>query len=283
MTRARVRLTILSFALSSAGHLPAQEIATLQRSDGHTLRIKVSPPATPSCRGIAVLSHGAGGSEEGLAYLANAMSQDGYLAVVMGHEESGRAALRRQLLRNGIRGGLAELVSDTGAYAGRLMDVAATRAWALERCTGKEAVLLGHSMGAATVMLEAGARNGVGATGANAFDAYVALSPQGVGRLFPSGAWSGLRKPVLSITGTRDAELGGASWQKRTEAFAGMSPGCKWLAVVDGATHLDFGGRGGAPGVEDLTVQTVRAFLRGARFGNCAAPPPTRGIDVQVK
>jgi len=279
-------MRIAVFALALAGFLaspaPPQQVLTLTRADGQSLRIKPYT-AAGACRGIAILSHGAGGSEEGLAYLAQAMVEDGYLAVVIGHQESGRQALRQRVRGAGIRGGLAELVSDTAAYRGRVMDVAAARQWASARCSGKESVLLGHSMGAAAVMIEAGARNNVGVRGANAFDAYVALSPQGIGQLFPRGAWSGIRRPVLSITGTRDTGLGGATWQARTEPFTGMSPGCKWLAVVDGATHMDFGGRGGAPLVEALTVQTIRAFLRGARFGDCAAPPRVQGIEVQAK
>lgn len=283
MSRAQLLLAGVVITLAMPAPSVGQESIALRRADGQLLRIRSSPAATGTCRGIAILSHGAGGSEEGLGYLAQAMAADGYLAAVIGHPESGAPALRQRVRDAGIRGGLSSLASDTAAYRGRLMDVAAARAWASARCKGKESVLVGHSMGAATVMMEAGARNGVGAEGADAFDAYVALSPQGVGALFPPGAWSRIHRPVLSITGTRDIALGGASWQRRTEPFAGMSPGCKWLAVIDGATHLDFGGRGGAPLVEDLTVQTIREFLRGVRFGNCAAPAPTRGIALQVK
>jgi predicted dienelactone hydrolase len=261
---------------------PAQDVLALTRADGQTLRIKPYP-ARDGCRGIAILSHGAGGSEEGLAYLAQAMAEDGYLAVAIGHHESGRQALRQRVRGAGIRGGLTELVSDTVAYRGRLMDVAAARQWAAARCTGTESVLLGHSMGAATVMIEAGARNNFGVTGADAFDAYVALSPQGAGLMFPANAWSNLQKPVLSITGTRDTELGGSSWETRKEPFANMPPGCKWLAVIDRATHMDLGGRGLTPRVQPLAVQTVRAFLAGVRAGHCAQPPTARGIDVQTK
>jgi predicted dienelactone hydrolase len=259
MRAAQLLTAGVALALAIPAPIVGQETISLPRADGRSLRIRSFPAALGTCRGIAILSHGAGGSEEGLGYLARAMAADGYLTAVIGH------------------------VSDSAAYRGRLMDVAAAREWAVARCKGKESVLIGHSMGAATVMMEAGARNGVGVAGADAFDAYVALSPQGTGSLFPSGAWSRIHRPVLSITGTRDTGLGGASWQRRTEPFAGMLPGCKWLAVIDGATHLDFGGRGGAPLVEDLTVQTIRAFLRGVRFGKCAAPAPTRGIELQVK
>lgn len=278
MTAARALVVLVC----AAGIARAQALTTFPRADGATVRARVYRP-TDLCRGIAVLTHGAGGSEDGLAYLGAAMARDGYLSVVVGHQESGRQALRREVGARGLRAGLVEMVSDTAAYTGRLMDVAAARTWAVPQCAGAAAVLLGHSMGAATVMIEAGARNGMGVRGADAFDAYVALSPQGTGTLFPRGAWSGIHKPVLNITGTRDAPLNGGSYRTRTEAYAGMSAGCKWLAVVDGATHMDFGGRGGAPLVEDLTVRTVHAFLTGARFGTCTPPPAERGVTIDSK
>ncbi len=279
---ARSLVVMASMLVGIASPVRGQEVLTLARADGQVLRLKPYAPAG-TCRGIAILSHGAGGSEDGLAYLAEAMARNGYLAAVIGHQESGRRALRRRIIGSGIRGGLTGLVGDTTAYAGRLMDVAAARQWASARCPGKESVLLGHSMGAATVMIEAGARNSFGVRGVNGFDAYVALSPQGAGLIFPANAWSELRKPVLTITGTRDTELGGSSWETRKEPFANMPPGCKWLAVIAGATHMDLGGRGTSRRAQELAARMVHTFLDGARAGNCAAPPYEPGIDVQVK
>jgi dienelactone hydrolase len=134
----------------------------------------------------------------------------GYLAVVVGHLESGRSALRETVRGNGVREGLAELITDPNAYWGRFMDIAAAKQWAEAKCTGDESVLVGHSMGAATAMLEAGARSQLGLNGSNAFNAYDALSPKNTGSIFPQNAWAYLTRPVLSLTGTRDNELGGA-------------------------------------------------------------------------
>ena len=144
-------------------------------------------------------------------------------------------------------------------------------------------MLVGHSMGAATTMMEAGARNRLGMAGANTFDAYIALSPQGVGSIFPPGAWSAIDRPVLSITGTRDDELGGGSWRTRTEPYANMPPGCKWLAVIDGATHMNLAGNGMSRQTQALAVQVIGAFLEGVRQGDCRAPAKQVGIDVQAK
>jgi len=137
-------------------------------------------------------------------------------------------------------------------------------------------------MGAATVMMEAGAANKPGIAGKDVFDAYVALSPQGPGEIFPADAWKTIHKPVLTMTGTRDSGLDGA-WETRTEPFKNMPAGCKWLGVVDGATHMNFAGAGMSGKTETLTLKTIRAFLSGVHRGDCAPPAQEEGMNLQSK
>ena len=261
----------------------ASEALQLQRQDQKFLQATAYAPAAATCRGVAIISPGAGGTEQGYRYLGEALSSIGYLSVVVGHQESGRRALREHLRGNGLREGLAELITEPDAYRGRFMDIAASVKWAERRCNSREKLLIGHSMGAATVMIEAGARNKVGVQGTDSFNAYIALSPQGIGSIFPGNAWSGIRRPVLLITGTRDTELGGASWETRTEPFRNMPPGCKWLGVIDGASHLNFAGIGMSRKTETLTVQTISAFLDGLRAGDCRPRGQVAGLDISTK
>lgn len=189
------------------------------------------------------------------------MAQEGFLSVVVGHPESSLRSVRRQASGEGLRAGLAELVTDPAAYAARFQDIDAAKAWARARCAQGPAVLAGHSMGAATVMLTAGARNRLGVAGVDDFDLYVALSPQGPGTIFPEHAWSGIQKPVLSITGTQDTELGGAPWQHRLEPWKSMSAPCKWAAVLDGASHMNLGGRDPSDRTQRQVARVVGSFL----------------------
>jgi len=261
----------------------AQETVSLIREDQNVTAVLAYAPKLVVCSGIAVVSPGAGGSEHGYRYLGEALSALGYMTIVTGHQESGARVLREHLLRDGIQRGLAKLITDPNAYRGRLMDVAAAQRWAFERCGSSKSILIGHSMGAATVMLEAGARNNVGASGANSFSAYIALSPQGSGLIFPENAWAHIKAPVLMLTGTRDTELGGASWETRTEPFKSMATGCKWLGVIDGATHMNLAGIGRSRSVEVLTTQTITAFLDGVHRGDCRLEKPIEGIEIQTK
>ena len=276
MIRLGLATLLVSLALGASG----ESSVTVTRQDKAQVPMTVYSPSG-DCRGTAIISHGAGGSEQGYSYLGKYLAGEGWLAIVPGHKESGRAALRGHMRGANVREGLGALVADPAAYQGRLMDIKAARLWANDHCKASAAILVGHSMGAATAMIEAGAKNNLGVKGSDGFDAYIALSPQGHGSIFPADAWKGISKPVLTITGTNDGELGGESWKVRTEPFANMAPGCKWLGVVDGATHMNFAGRGSAS-AEALTLQTIGAFLAAQGHG-CKAPQVARGIEVQVK
>jgi len=246
------------------------------------------------CAPLAVISHGAGGSEEGYSYLAQAMANLGYTTLVMGHKESGAAAMRADIMQDGLKGGVKALVADPNAESARLLDVGAALNWAESQCKapGKIPfkVLLGHSMGSETVMLEAGAKNIISVqsppAGQNRFDAYVALSPEGPGVVFAEGAWSGIKKPLLILTGTRDQALEGGP-ESRLEPWKNL-PGsdshCQWQGVIDGATHMNFAGVGlGKQKVEPLVTNTIQQFLAGVRKQSCILPPSTNQIKLQAK
>ena len=252
-----------------AGH--AQQLVHAPRQDGAQTPLRIYAPGGSGCAPLAVISPGAGGSEDGYKYLAEALRDDGWRVIVMGHKESGGAALRSDMRQSGIKGGLRDLVTDPAAYNGRMMDIAAALQWARTICRAPFSALLGHSMGAATVMMEAGAQNKMGVKSPDRFDAYVALSPEGPGSIFPEKAWTGIHKPLLILTGTRDKALEG-NWQSRTVPFESLPTGCKWLGVIDGASHMNFAGIGFAGTTEKLTLLEAKTFLDGVRGGKCGLP-----------
>ena len=277
--------SVAVLVLLAAMEACAQEVEVISflRQDQKPVLVTAYSPRRAGCLGVAIISPGAGGSEKGYQYLGEAISSLGYLAVVVGHQESSRQALREHLRGNDLREGLSKLIKDPNAYRGRFMDIAAAKEWASFRCNAPESVLIGHSMGAATAMIEAGARNKLGLKGTDSFNAYIALSPQGTGSIFPQNAWAEIKRPVLSLTGTRDHELGGASWQTRTEPYMNMPAGCKFLGVIDGATHMNFAGLGMSRRIETLTTQVIGSFLDMIHRGDCRTPKQSRGLDIQSK
>ena len=252
------------------------------RSDGAYAELHVfRPPA--ACSGVAVLSPGAGDDRDALAWLGRALSQYGWLAVTMAHKESGRDSLRERVRNGGLRDGLLALTTDPEAYDDRFEDAGAALHWARTQCRAGPSVLVGHSMGAVTVMIEAGAKNKLGLDSDDRFDGYIALSPQGSGPIFPAGAWHDVHKPVLLVTGTRDAPLDG-KWQTRTEPFADLPPGCHWQAVVDNATHFNFAGFGYGHGdIEAKVLPIIQRFLDNVRAHRCAVPTPASGVKFEAK
>lgn len=270
----------------------AQQRVDAPRSDGHTTPLLVyqAVGTGSGCASLAIVSHGAGGSENGYRYLAEAMSREGFTTIVMGHRESGLAALRADMMADGIHNGIQALVADANAEQARLLDVSAALKWADRQCHAPFRVLLGHSMGAETTMLEAGARNMIGVTsppaGRDRFDAYVALSPEGPGVVFPDHAWSGIHKPMLILTGTRDQSLKGGPEARLIPwtGLPGTSGRCQWEGVIDGATHMNFAGAGlGHERVEPLITQTIHSFLDGVRGGSCRLPAAVPGIALKSK
>lgn len=274
--------TVLLFLCDSA---QAQQRIEVPRADGATTPLIVyEPKASNGCAPLALLSHGAGGSEQrNLHYLGEALAHDGWRAVAIGHRESGMEPLRADMRADGFKGGLVDLVTNADAYKARFMDVDAALKWSASQCRAPFKALVGHSMGAITVMLEAGARNKLGVSAKGGFDAYVALSPEGPGIVFPDGAWQPIKAPMLLITGTKDKGLDG-DWRWRTQAFDGLGTGaCRALAVFDGATHMNFGGLDVADHYKTRVAALVTQYLDGLRGGRCPALTSTPGMTLRMK
>jgi predicted dienelactone hydrolase len=274
-------LALASFSFFAAAAGGAENLM-LVRADGAQVPVRVYGVAAASCKGVAVISPGAGGTEQGLAYIAKALSGDGWLSVVAGHKESGPSVLRADMQGADLKAALLKMTTDRSAYEARWMDIAAALDWARPRCDRHFAALVGHSMGAATVMLEAGAGNKLNLAGKDRFDAYVALSPQGPGSIFPEDAWSKITKPVLMLTGTGDKALEGA-WTTRTVPYDVMPAGCKWLGVIDGATHMNFAGSGFSHKTEKLTIHAAQTFLDALAAGKCGTLADEEGISFKHK
>lgn len=272
---------MLFLGVLASGFSSAQELITLTRQDKHNVPVQVYKPSNP-CVATAIISTGAGGSENGYEYLAEFLRLQQFLVLVVGHKESGSAVLSPMILEKGLIPALSELITTPSAYQARFMDINAAKEWANHHCNASLNVLIGHSMGAATAMIEAGANNQLGLKGTDSFDAYVALSPQGVGSIFVPDAWKAIKKPMLLLTGTKDNELNG-TWETRKDAFASLPVGCKWLGVIDGATHMNFAERSFSGRTESLVTKTTLAFLNGVTAKNCAMPESLKGMSLQVK
>jgi predicted dienelactone hydrolase len=107
----------------------------------------------------------------------------------------------------------------------------------------------GHSYGAFTAMLVAGAKTFSTpplSMGDPRVTAAIAMSPQGVSanRGLTAESWHGVKVPMLYMTGSQDMGVGkeeDPAW--RRTAFTNSPPGDKYFVEIEGANHLSFTGR----------------------------------------
>ena len=240
-----------------------------------TVPVLLRLPSRPDPAPVVVLSHGLGGSRNGLAFLGTALAAAGYAAVHLQHHGSDDA------LWDGAadpRASMVAALTDVNAALARLGDVsfaldqvAAGREPALRgRTNADRMAAAGHSYGAWTVAHMLGERLPLGGWGLNLPDkrlrAGIELSPIPPIGVAPDAAFAAISAPILYVTGTEDHGWGAADWQARTVGYrTATSPAV--LAVLDGARHASFAGEPGAgpywndPRFQDRTARLSVLFL----------------------
>jgi dienelactone hydrolase len=228
------------------------------RADGQTIEANILPAPGHSCAPLAIVSHGLGGTKDSNFQLATTLNRSGYRVIVPTHAESGPRQLISSLRPSagGLISGIAKAASSTEAHRYRMADVNAVLTVEEKRCHIPHKLLAGHSMGAQTTLLEAGAKSSTGIVGRDRFDIYVAVSAAGEGtEFFPSGSMRSVRKPTMVITGTLDESVAGP-FQTRLSTYHAIPSEKKRLAIIQGANHLDLGGRSDAVGAMVGTLAT---------------------------
>ncbi|MEX0957021.1 MAG: hypothetical protein WDZ83_17630 [Rhizobiaceae bacterium] len=134
-----------------------------------------------------------------------------------------------------------------------------------------KSAITGHSFGAYTSQLIAGAEIDVPDKGAvnfkdERFSAAILLSAQGRDQQgLRQGSWDGISGPMLNVTGTRDGGAKGQDWHWKVEPFEFAPPGDKYLALLTDADHY-LGGiavpqQMPVPTHLDAVLQITLAFL----------------------
>jgi predicted dienelactone hydrolase len=284
-----MRLDLIAFASFSVVSAAAVAPASAQTTGAIAPKVSaegafaVYEPASSKegCAPLAVISRGLGAGQNPMRTLAQSLAQQGWRVIVMRHLEGGRAVFQGRLLRQGRLQPRTGDEADPAALRTRAGDVDAALELADKVCQAPFKALIGHAVGSTTALIEAGAKTRFsGLEGKNRFNAYVALSPAGQGQIFGPGAWAGVTRPAMVITGTRDRVSGGAT-RARTAAFDGMPPGGKRLAIIAGATHFALGGNGSTV-VRQKVGTLVSDFLSQIRAGGLK-PTTTPGVEIRDK
>ncbi|MFT8244098.1 alpha/beta hydrolase family protein [Roseomonas sp. BN140053] len=253
---------------------PEQRVVWRDAARNRDIPVLIREPAGSEPAPAVLISHGLGGSRDGLGYLGRALAEAGFLAIHLQHVGSDDSLWRG----GGDRLALAAAALDVQGAVNRLGDVLFALDHLPERADPRSLAIAGHSYGAWVVQAMLGERLPGGGRGLRLPDprlkAGVALSPIPAQGLPPRLAYAGFVAPMLFVTGTADdGFIEGVRAVQRREPFeGGQNPAA--LAVLAGAVHASFADEQGAgarwadPTFHARTAGLAVAFLRGVLNGD---------------
>ena len=242
---------------------------------------------SPARLPLVVFSHGIGGSRRGYTWLGQHIARHGIASLHLQHVGSDRTLWRGSVF--GLVGRLQGAAQEEEAVA-RVQDLRFALDTLLAgelsaRIDPQRIVAGGHSYGANTTLLAAGARVArqsgvVDLADARVRAAIVISAPPFYGEDDPRRILASVAVPSLHVTATEDViripgYFSGA--EDRVKVFEATGSARKWLAVYEGGSHsmfTDRRGTGGAalnPRVKLATQGLVLAFLREVFEGDRSA------------
>lgn len=291
---ALLSLLLLAPMLAASSHAPAggdadaglragyrvQDLDWFDPARDRAVPVKLFWPDAARTRTVplVVFSHGIGGSREGYSYLGKHWAANGYASLHLQHAGSDR---------NVWFGNPLEMVSrlQNAAREGEAMDRARDLSFALDQVLGGEwaprldarrIVAAGHSYGANTTLLVAGAQVEREGRALSFRDpriqaAVIISAPPFYGETQLAGILQPVQIPTLHITATADdiripGYYSGAA--DRTDVFAATGGTAKALAVFREGSHSIFtdrlgtGGQAYNPRVKAATRELALAFFR---------------------
>jgi len=259
-------------------------------TEAREIPVRLFAPETPGRYPLVLYSHGHLGQPSGPASIhAAAIAEAGYVVAVPTHLDSTDNAP-----------GMAQFPFTPQSTLHRVADLQhiASSAEDLETALpGYEIdaaapVVAGHSHGARTALLLAGAAPGLPEFTDLAPDnpyglaqvalpsaaGVIAISPpepgDGTSPGFEAGAWEALDVPSLWITGTEDVVFDGQIYRDRLLGYDEAPVEQKVAFVIEGADHAALGGRDAAPATLETVAGLAIDFLDETLAGTGSPVPP---------
>jgi dienelactone hydrolase len=224
---------------------------------------------------VVIMSHGLGGSKEGLSRLSERLASRGYIVVHPQHIGSDTSIWdgARPQLGTIDRAAISRKLANPRVTLDRFLDIpfvlsqvrSANQSGTLRgRFDLTRTAMAGHSFGAVTTQAMAGQRfpNG-GAMPDAGFRAYIAMSPSGARGGGDQAAFAALRGPILFLTGSEDnfsVSPQPASPAERRKPYEFMpSNQAGALITLNGGDHFVFDGRTitGQTRANDARLQSI--------------------------
>ncbi len=215
-------------------------------------------------------SHGAGGSKDGyvlLRRLTSCWAEHGYVTIQPTHADSLALRDTKNMTQTQRLAAIAAMteVDDPAAWEARVRDLTlimdsldeiARQAPGLAVRMDRERIGVGgHSFGAATTAMIGGAAKSLADPRPQAL---LLISGQGRGRFgFTEHSWDEFKRPMMSITGSRDLGYKNQSPDWRREPYRYSPPGDKYDVFIEGASHMTFAGQGPAVAFEYAKIASL--------------------------
>lgn len=246
-------------AISDGWYQPAQATLEVTQKVGHTLKregmrdlsFRIVGPTKGGPYPLLVISHGMYGSETGLDPLVQYWASAGYVIIQPTHDDSLRyadAETRRKALSGSLDniGSAPQRPKDIKLIIDSLDQIAKLAPALANRIDRTKLGMGGHSFGAWTTQMISGMSvRGQAPNKDDRFQAFLVISPQGMGPGINEDSYKTMKGPMMMITGDKDAGRGsGDPKVYRRHAFDHAAPGDKSLVWLKDAAH-NFGGING--------------------------------------
>jgi predicted dienelactone hydrolase len=264
--------------------------------------------------GIVLFCHGLGSNGAEYAALSRHWARHGYLVIHPTFADSIHAVARAEpalgldpdadlsgwTAMPAVRARMHEILHAPSSWLARLATVGAVMdalpeilAAACGRPGPLPSAIAGHSFGAYTAQLLAGAQIDLPGDGPRSFRdrrfrAALLLSAQGRDQQgLRDGSWDAMDGPVLTVTGTLDQGAKGGDWRWKSEPYELAPPGTKYLVVLDDADHFlggfaDRTGQRQVPAQKKAVEQLTLAFLDAHLPGRQAALEWLTAVDAAI-
>ncbi len=247
------------------------EVVLKDARRGKDLAVRLYHPRDGGPYPVVIFSHGYGGNKDAFAYLSTFWASRGYVCIHPTHADAGLLTAKNLKGEEPLPG-----LTDPERWRERVGDVAFLLD-SLERLSEQVPALkgkldrqrigvAGHSFGAYTAMVAGGVTVDLdGKRDQSLADprvrAILPISPQGAGAMgLTERSWRGLRLPMMTVAGSKDAGRGGKAPSWRQEPFDRSPAGDKYELFFDRATHFSYGGRFGPEYIAEALKTASLAF-----------------------
>ena len=289
---------------AEVGPLEVSSIDMVLRDDARPRQIPTRAyfPSKPGRYPVIIFSHGFGGSLLTFPNTGRIWASHGYVVLHPTHADSRdnldpaipaseAATMRAYLTAAGspkpdVRAAFVKVLDNPFFIDSRLRDVGflvfavkegrTLDRVVLERADPSRMGMSGHSFGAYTTLVVAGATLSppVRAQTPSGFAGFMSLSGQGPGRMaLHEDSFDGITKPMMVVTGTRDTGAAGETPAWRLRPYDLSPPGEKYAVLVDGFAHREFDPAPGDPRGSALRLIQLQFWadtLRGDKDAHAA-------------